>query len=198
MTSQEEPTSSYFQPRNITNMRFTKSLVPLALLGFVSAAPTDLLLVEESRSLVPTPASLQERSTTTCDQWGSITTGAYIVYNDLWGESYATSGSQCITVSGLTNGILSWSTSWTWAGGSSNVKSYANAALVFTPRTLATISSLTAVWKYTLVFEGYELCASSCFADTAIATPERRSMPTSPLTPFCPVAAALLRPLMKL
>lgn len=138
---------------NITNMRFfTNSLLQLALVGLelTSAAPTELL-AEESRSLAPTPATLQERSTTTCDQWGSVTTGTYIVYNDLWGESSATSGSQCITVSGLTNAILSWSTSWTWAGGSSSVKSYANAALVFTPRTLAAISSLTAVWKYTSV-----------------------------------------------
>lgn len=103
-----------------------------------------------ARSLQPTP-SLKERSTETCDQWGEIQTGSYIVYNDLWGESYATSGSQCTTVTGLTNGIISWTTAWTWAGGSSNVKSFANVALDFTATTLADISSLTAVWQWRCV-----------------------------------------------
>lgn len=178
---------------------FTNILVQIALVGleFASAAPTELL-VEEPRSLTPTPATLQERSTTTCDQYGSVTTGSYIVYNDLWGESSATSGSQCTTVNGVTNSILSWSTSWTWAGGSSNVKSYANAALVFTPRTLSDISSLTAVWKYTSVFGALGgMQMGSCFADTPKVTPGRRSMPMSLSTPFYPVAAVLLRPSMR-
>ncbi|GMF14102.1 unnamed protein product [Phytophthora lilii] len=30
-----------------------------------------------------------------CDQWGTATTDDYIIYSNLWGESYATSGSQC-------------------------------------------------------------------------------------------------------
>lgn len=143
-------------------MKFLSNILPLAtLLGLASASPT-ADVVPERRGLgiarrrpeiseKPTSASLHERSTETCDQWGTIATGNYIVYNDLWGESYATSGSQCTTVTGLTNGILSWNTAWTWAGGSSNVKSYANAALDFTATTLSSISSLTAVWSYTLV-----------------------------------------------
>lgn len=139
-------------------MKFLTNILPFALLGLASAGAD----VPERRGLgiarrrpetsssdnLPTPASLRERSTETCDQWGSIQTGNYIVYNDLWGESYATSGSQCVTVTGLTNGILSWQASWTWTGGSSNVKSYANAALDFTATTLADISSLTAVWEW--------------------------------------------------
>lgn len=150
-------------------MKFLADILPFALLGFASAGAAD---VPERRGLgiarrrpetssssswasdnllPPTPASLRERSTETCDQWGNIQTGNYIVYNDLWGESYATSGSQCVTVTGLTNGILSWQASWTWAGGSSNVKSYANAALDFTATTLADISSLTAVWQWRYV-----------------------------------------------
>lgn len=103
----------------------------------------------DAAAMAPTPASLMERSTETCDQWGEIETGSYIVYNDLWGEAEATSGSQCTTVTGLTNNIVSWSTAWTWAGGSSDVKSFANVALDFTPTTLADISSITAVWEYT-------------------------------------------------
>lgn len=133
-------------------MKFLTSILPLALFGLASADVSErrgLGIARRRPETAEKPtASLKERSTETCDQWGTIETGSYIVYNDLWGESYATSGSQCTTVSGLTNGILSWSTSWTWAGGSSNVKSYANAALDFTATELSAISSLTAVWSW--------------------------------------------------
>lgn len=137
-------------------MKFLSTLLSVALLGLASAEGEVLerrglgiarRRPERSAAEKPTPA-IKQRSTETCDQWGEIETGSYIVYNDLWGESYATSGSQCTTVTGLSNSILSWQTAWTWAGGSSNVKSYANAALDFTATTLADISSLTAVWSW--------------------------------------------------
>lgn len=130
-------------------MKFAAGIFSLALAGFASAKPVEFS-ENPARSLAPT-RSLAERSTSTCDQWGTIETGSYIIYNDLWGEAEATSGSQCTTVTGLTNGIVSWTTAWTWAGGSSDVKSYSNAALQFTPTTLASISSLVAIWKWRLV-----------------------------------------------
>lgn len=130
-------------------MKFTAQLASLLLTSLSAVEASHAHHRERDAAVAPTPASLMERSTETCDQWGEIETGSYIVYNDLWGEAEATSGSQCTTVSGLTNGIVSWSTSWTWAGGSTDVKSYANAALVFTPKTLASISSIPAVWEYT-------------------------------------------------
>jgi len=58
-------------------------------------------------------------------QYGSATTGTYILYNDLWGEATATSGSQCSEIESLSGSTVTWETSWTWAGGPSNVKSYA-------------------------------------------------------------------------
>lgn len=134
-------------------MKFTTGLLSLAVAGLASSKAvlrtpeTDSPGRSESKSVDPTP-SLRERSTQTCDQWGTIQTGTYIIYNDLWGESAATSGSQCTTVTGLTNNIVSWNTAWSWAGGSSSVKSYSNVALSFTPTTLADISTLTAVWKW--------------------------------------------------
>lgn len=127
-------------------MKFNAGLFPLAFAG-VALAKAIHYSENPARALQPTP-SLKERSTETCDQWGTIQTGSYTVYNDLWGESSATSGSQCTTVTGLTNGIISWTTAWTWAGGSSSVKSYSNVALDFTATTLADISSLTAVWSW--------------------------------------------------
>lgn len=133
-------------------MKFTTGLLSLAAAGLASAKAIPLPETLDSRAVsaaadAPTH-SLQERSTQTCDQWGTIETGTYTIYNNLWGESAATSGSQCTTVTGLTNNIVSWNTAWSWAGGSSSVKSYPNVALDFTPKTLASISSLTAVWKW--------------------------------------------------
>jgi hypothetical protein len=58
----------------------------------------------------PTPV-LDKRATTICGQWDSVATGAYTVYQDLWGMSSATSGSQCTTVTGISSNKLVWSTS---------------------------------------------------------------------------------------
>jgi xyloglucan-specific endo-beta-1,4-glucanase len=52
-----------------------------------------------------------------CGQWDSTVTGAYTVYNNLWGQADATSGSQCTGVDGLSGSTLKWHTSWSWAGG---------------------------------------------------------------------------------
>lgn len=52
-----------------------------------------------------------------CDQWGTVETGSYTVYNNLWGQDSATSGSQCFGVDGLDGDSLSWHASWSWEGG---------------------------------------------------------------------------------
>ncbi|KAJ5934253.1 hypothetical protein N7466_003800 [Penicillium verhagenii] len=117
-----------------------KSFAPLSVLSLVLAGLSNA-------ATIPTK-SLSKRSTTTCDQWGTITTGSYIVYNDLWGEAEATSGSQCVTVSSLSGSTIAWSTEWTWAGGSSDVKSYASAALQFTAKTLKSITSIKTTWDW--------------------------------------------------
>ncbi|EON96324.1 putative xyloglucan-specific endo-beta- -glucanase precursor protein [Phaeoacremonium minimum UCRPA7] len=110
-------------------------LAPGILAGLAAASPA------------PTK-SLQERATTMCGQWDSLATGGYTVYQDLWGMSAATSGSQCTTVTGMSGSNLVWSTSWTWAGGSSSVKSYANAVVSFTPKQLSAISKIPTTWKW--------------------------------------------------
>ncbi|KUJ21836.1 concanavalin A-like lectin/glucanase [Mollisia scopiformis] len=118
-------------------MKFIQAFFPLAFAAVAVAAPT---------------ATLDKRATTICGQWDSVATGTYTVYQDLWGESAATSGSQCTTVNSVSGTTLAWSTSWTWAGGSSSVKSYANA--VVTQSTIKQISAITSIpstwkWSYT-------------------------------------------------
>ncbi|KAF3769762.1 family 12 glycoside hydrolase [Cryphonectria parasitica EP155] len=134
-------------------MKFAAGLLPLALAGAASAKTTR--------------PGHKERSTETCDQWGEIETGSYIVYNDLWGEADATSGSQCTTVTAVTNGIIEWSTSWTWAGGSSDVKSFADVSLVFTPTELSALSDIQAVWEWS--YSGTSIDADVAF-DTFLSS----------------------------
>ncbi|OWZ20016.1 Endoglucanase [Phytophthora megakarya] len=103
-----------------------------------------------------------------CDQWGTATTDDYIIYNNLWGESYATSGSQCTGLDSSSGSTVAWHTNWTWAGASSNVKSYANAALQFDAVQLSSISSIPTTLDYSLEYSGtivadvsYDLFTSS-------------------------------------
>ncbi|KAH7492447.1 Inactive glycoside hydrolase XLP1 [Phytophthora ramorum] len=103
-----------------------------------------------------------------CDQWGTATTDDYIIYNNLWGESYATSGSQCTGLDSSSGSAVAWHTNWTWAGASSSVKSYANAALQFDAVQLSSVSSVPTTMEYSLDYSGtivadvsYDLFTSS-------------------------------------
>lgn len=83
-----------------------------------------------------------------CGQWDTATDGNYIVYNDLWGEAEATSGSQCTEIVSLSNNVLTWFTSWSWEGISYDVKSFANAEYTITATELSKISSIPTTWKW--------------------------------------------------
>jgi xyloglucan-specific endo-beta-1,4-glucanase len=85
-----------------------------------------------------------------CDQWGSTSTDNYIIYNNLWGRDAATSGSQCTGLDSVSNdgNTVAWHTSYSWAGGPWNVKSYANANLKFSPRPLTQVKSIPSKIKY--------------------------------------------------
>lgn len=116
-------------------MKFTQVLLSVAIPAIVLGSPT------------PT---FEKRATTFCGQWDSVVTGTYTVYNNLWGESAATSGSQCTTVSSDSGTTVAWSTSWSWAGGAGSVKSYANAVVTeATKKQLSAITSIPSTWKYT-------------------------------------------------
>jgi xyloglucan-specific endo-beta-1,4-glucanase len=99
-----------------------------------------------------------------CDQWGTATAGNFIVYNDLWGMSYATSGSQCTGVDSASGNTIAWHTAYSWAGASSQVKSYANAALQFTPEKISSISSIPTSLTYTYTWaKGHKPVADVSF-----------------------------------
>ncbi|KAI0123211.1 concanavalin A-like lectin/glucanase domain-containing protein [Xylariales sp. AK1849] len=89
--------------------------------------------------------------TTFCGQYDSADQGKnYYVINNLWGESYASSGSECTTLKGASGDGVSWSTQWMWAGGDGYVKSYPHASLVYTPKLLSAISTMPSTfdWSY--------------------------------------------------
>jgi xyloglucan-specific endo-beta-1,4-glucanase len=80
-----------------------------------------------------------------CGQWDIKTAGKYIVYNNLWNMRNATSGGQCTGVdsASTSDNTISWHSTWSWAGKPHEVKSYANAVLIFTPKSVSQVSPIT-------------------------------------------------------
>lgn len=112
------------------------------------AVALSLPLAATLTTAAPTPTKTLQRRADFCGQWDSTVTGSYTVYNNLWGEGSASSGSQCTGVDSLDGNTLAWHTSWTWEGGSSSVKSFANAAYAFTATQLSQISSIPTTWQW--------------------------------------------------
>nr|AJA40324.1 xyloglucan-specific endo-beta-D-1,4-glucanase [Penicillium oxalicum] len=117
-----------------------KSFTPLSLLSLALVGLGDAAAVPATNSLT--------RRSDFCDQWGSVTTGNYIVYNNLWGQSADPSGHQCTGVDSLKGNTIAWHTSFGWTGASSSVKSFANIALKFTAKTLKSVKSINSTWKW--------------------------------------------------
>lgn len=113
-------------------MKSTTAAAILAFATTISAAPT----------------TTTNKRADICGQWDSATTGSYTLYQDLWGEDNASSGSQCSGIDSLSGSDLAWHTSWSWTGGSSDVKSYANIVTSFTAATISSISSIATTWKW--------------------------------------------------
>ncbi|KAJ5084727.1 hypothetical protein NUU61_009306 [Penicillium alfredii] len=74
------------------------SLISLALAGLGNTAGV--------------PTKTLNRRADFCDQWGTATTSSYIVYNNLWGQSYDTSGKQCTGMDSLNGSTIAWHTSY--------------------------------------------------------------------------------------
>ncbi|KIP09317.1 glycoside hydrolase family 12 protein [Phlebiopsis gigantea 11061_1 CR5-6] len=111
-------------------------LVHLASVVLASPTPTDL----ENRASIDTSSH--------CGQWDTVTASQYELLLDLWGESGATSGSQCSNLVSLSGSTISWKTTWTWTGGS-GVKSFSNIQLNTGVNTqLSAISSMPTVWQW--------------------------------------------------
>ncbi|KAJ6559803.1 glycoside hydrolase family 12 protein [Mycena capillaripes] len=74
----------------------------------------------------------------------------FILENNLWGESAAKSRSQTSQVTATNGNAVTWHTTYTWAGGKNNVKSYAKLDLhVGLGKTVASIASIPTVWEWT-------------------------------------------------
>ncbi|KAL4942442.1 xyloglucan-specific endo-beta-1,4-glucanase A [Aspergillus oleicola] len=83
-----------------------------------------------------------------CGQYDTVTGGDFILYNNLWGQDNADSGSQCTGLDSASGNTISWHTSWSWSGGEYNVKSFANAAYQFTATQLSSLSSIPTTWDW--------------------------------------------------
>ncbi|KAJ7804997.1 glycoside hydrolase family 12 protein [Mycena olivaceomarginata] len=75
--------------------------------------------------------------------------GLFVLENNLWGESAATSGSQSSQVTATNGNTVTWHTTYIWAGGPTSVKSYANLDLkVGLGHTLGGITSIPTAWSW--------------------------------------------------
>lgn len=115
-----------------------------------TAQIASLVLAATSALAAPsTPASqLKARSSQSCDSYYEWDDTPYTIYQNNWGASAATSGSQCTTVDSVSSSDAVWSTSWSWTGGSSSVKSYSNVGLMSVNKQLSAISSIPSTWKW--------------------------------------------------
>ncbi|KAJ5791728.1 CAZyme family GH12 [Penicillium psychrosexuale] len=113
-------------------------------------APVSLLCLGLSTmgNAARAPVKAIARRADFCDQWGTTTTDTYILYNNLWNEAQDPSGTQCTGLDSSSGNKIAWHTSWSWAGATNQVKSYASASLQFTPKTLSAISSIESVWDW--------------------------------------------------
>lgn len=114
-------------------MKSTTALITSSLLALATAAPT--------------PTQDKRSATSDCSQYGQTSVGDYIVYNDLWGQDNG-SGSQCVTVTGLSDSSLQWSTTWSWANNPNDVKSYSNVVYDTDAVQLSGISSMKSSWDW--------------------------------------------------
>jgi len=92
---------SYLQenPRNsFATMKFTTTTFVASMAALAAAAPSQTVKRAQN-----------------CQQWGSVQTGTYTVYNNLWGQSAASSGSECFEVTGLSGTTVKWDTTYVLA-----------------------------------------------------------------------------------
>ncbi|PSK51815.1 hypothetical protein B9Z65_3082 [Elsinoe australis] len=118
------------------------------------------------------PTQTIEKRAAMCGQWDQVVSGAYTLYNNLWGSSAGT-GSQCGNLDGASGSTIKWNTKWSWSGGQYNVKSYTNVVTKINQVALSKISSLKSTWSWTYTGTGivadvaYDLFTGS----TATASP---------------------------
>lgn len=87
----------------------TAATISVALLSaLVSAAPRQFN--DKAATRATKTVNKAATSTEICGEWDTVETGNYILYQDLWGEDNASSGSQCSEVTALDDNTISWET----------------------------------------------------------------------------------------
>ncbi|MCJ1232538.1 hypothetical protein MMC14_000491 [Varicellaria rhodocarpa] len=113
--------------------------------------PTFLLLslvaIVVPSCATPFPTEVTRAVASQCGQWDSIQTGTYTLYQDLWNEATGT-GSQCSQVNSLSGSSLAWSSTWSWSGGSDQVKTYANAVVSLKSKPLSQYKTIPTTWNW--------------------------------------------------
>ncbi|KAG1695103.1 hypothetical protein DVH05_020745 [Phytophthora capsici] len=89
-----------------------------------------------------------------CGQWNTTEAADYTLYNNLWGQSNDTAGTQCTGLDSVDGAHISWHTSYNWKGSKFQVKSYANAALKFDKVPLSKVKSIPSTIQYDFKSKG--------------------------------------------
>jgi xyloglucan-specific endo-beta-1,4-glucanase len=98
--------------------------------GTTTKSTSTVSTTKTTTSTSTAPSSTSGVDTTQhCEQYGTIKAGSnYVVYTDLWGQSGATSGQQCVHLTSVSGNTVGFSTTFTWNGGN-GVKSFTNVNL---------------------------------------------------------------------
>ncbi|PBK83164.1 glycoside hydrolase family 12 protein [Armillaria gallica] len=131
------------------------SILAVAALASVLASP---IPDQETKQLA-------KRGSVLSGQWDteSEVCRRFILENNLWGMSAATSGSQTSQVTATNGNTIAWRTTYTWQGGNFNVKSYANLDLrVGLGKSISSISSIPVTWTWS-----YSSASSGLVADVS-------------------------------
>lgn len=123
---------SFHSQYNKAEMRFY--LLPTLALAAVTtlAAPTDLA----ARDLVKQ-----------CGQYQQLSNGPYTLYTNGWSWSSG-QGNQCSSIWSRDGSRLTWSTSWSWSGTPTQVKSYTNVETNIQKKQLSQYKSMPTYWTW--------------------------------------------------
>ncbi|KAF9265906.1 glycoside hydrolase family 12 protein [Marasmius fiardii PR-910] len=115
-------------------------------------------VADQEKELVKRGAVLTQQFATE-----SEANGRFILENNLWGESAATSGSQTSQVTATNGNTITWHTTYSWVGGPSQVKSYANLDLrQGLGKRISDIGSIPTTWSWS-----YSGASSTLVADVS-------------------------------
>ncbi|KAF2230682.1 glycoside hydrolase family 12 protein [Viridothelium virens] len=130
---------------------------------FLTLFPLVLALPSPSKVLAPRAQPSQ------CGAFTSIATGPFTIYANEWGASTSgTTGSQCSYIDSLSSGnSLAWHTTWTWAGSSSQVKTYTNVETSLAQKAVSQYKSIPTTWTWN--YTGTNLACNVAY-DTFLGT----------------------------